>query len=405
MSDLAPLTRADLPLPSVALVVLDGWGIARAGPGNAVSLATTPVFDALWERYRGRVSYVRDYERMVRENGATFFNDHVAFRTLGTTVGTNQIGMVSLAVLFRPLGFRPVGAYEFKEKRLRAVHLQHPDPTFPKLFVSELEVEKLSPAEAESRFKGFRVPASMASLHERRAGYLRVEECVVAHVEEAQQLGATVRTGETVLDWSIDGTGARVRTDQGSYLAARLVITAGPWAGDLLKDLGLPLEVRRKPVFWYKARGIECREAAGCPAFLFETFAGFFYGFPETKEGTGLKVAGGEVVSDPLHIDRSLRPEDRGPVESFLDQYLPSVTRECLKHSVCMYTMTPDEHFAIGLHPEHSQVAFAAGLSGHGFKFTGVLGEALADLALEGKTSLPIGFLSPRRLSPSSRSK
>ena len=264
-----------------------------------------------------------------------------------------------------------------------------------------LEVEQLSPAEAESRFKGFRVPASMASLHERRAGYLRVEECVVAHVEEAQQLGATVRTGETVMDWSIDGTGARVRTDQGSYLAARLVITAGPWAGDLLKDLGLPLQVRRKPVFWYKARGIECREAAGCPAFLFETSAGFFYGFPETKEGAGLKVAehtGGEVVSDPLHIDRSLRPEDRGPVERFLDQYLLSVTRECLKHSVCMYTMTPDEHFAIGLHPGHSQVAFAAGLSGHGFKFTGVLGEALADLALEGKTSLPIGFLSPRRL-------
>jgi hypothetical protein len=58
-------------------------------------------------------------------------------------VGTNQIGMISLAVLFRPLGFFPVGAYEFKEKRLRAVHLQHPDPTFPKLFVSELEVEKL----------------------------------------------------------------------------------------------------------------------------------------------------------------------------------------------------------------------------------------------------------------------
>ena len=36
---------------SVCLVVLDGWGLAPDGPGNAVSLADTPVFDALWERY------------------------------------------------------------------------------------------------------------------------------------------------------------------------------------------------------------------------------------------------------------------------------------------------------------------------------------------------------------------
>lgn len=106
------------------------------------------LFHTLWERYRARVSYVREYERMVREHEATFVNDHIAFRTFGTTVGTNQIGMVSLAVLFRPLGFRPVGAYEFREKRLRAVHLQHPDPSYPKLFVSELEVEML-PEEAQ----------------------------------------------------------------------------------------------------------------------------------------------------------------------------------------------------------------------------------------------------------------
>jgi len=112
---------------------------------EAASVFVRELFHILWERYRGRVSYVRDYERMVRENGATFINDHIAFRTLGTTVGTNRIGMISLAVLFKPLGFLPVGAYEFKEKRLKAVHLQHPDPTFPKLFVSELEVDQLSP--------------------------------------------------------------------------------------------------------------------------------------------------------------------------------------------------------------------------------------------------------------------
>jgi 2,3-bisphosphoglycerate-independent phosphoglycerate mutase len=40
-----------LPVPSLALVILDGWGLAPPGPGNAISLAETPVFDRLWGRY------------------------------------------------------------------------------------------------------------------------------------------------------------------------------------------------------------------------------------------------------------------------------------------------------------------------------------------------------------------
>jgi hypothetical protein len=121
-------------------------------PGAAddhVTRFTRELFDALWERYRSRVSYVRDYERLIKDVDASFVNDHVAFRTLRTTMGTYQLGMPTLAVLFRPLGFRPMNAYEFKDKHLRAVHLQHPDPTLPKLFVSELDVDSL-PAEAQA---------------------------------------------------------------------------------------------------------------------------------------------------------------------------------------------------------------------------------------------------------------
>jgi glycine/D-amino acid oxidase-like deaminating enzyme len=58
-----------------------------------------------------------------------------------------------------------------------------------------------------------------------------------------------------------------------------------------------------------------------------------------------------------------------------------------------MYTMSPDGHFLLDRHPEEPRVCFAAGLSGHGFKFAPVLGEALADLALEDATALPVGFL------------
>ena len=76
---------------------------------------------------------------------------------------------------------------------------------------------------------------------------------------------------------------------------------------------------------------------------------------------------------------------------------MPQLTGQVLDHSVCMYTMTPDQHFVVDRHPEFPQVAFAAGLSGHGFKFVPVLGKILVDLALDGSTPLPIDFLSCRR--------
>jgi sarcosine oxidase len=262
-----------------------------------------------------------------------------------------------------------------------------------------LPVEELSGREVQARFPGFRVDPEMSGVFERRAGFLRVEECVRAHAEEARRLGAELRTGESVRGWRAEGSGVAVETDCGTYRAGRLIITAGSWAGTLLEGLGLHLEVRRKPLLWYATRGDGpgdlYRAERGCPCFLYEVPEGIFYGFPRIDR-FGLKAAehtGGERVADPLQVDRSLRDLDRRPVDGFLRRHLPGVGGEILKHVVCMYTMTPDEHFIIDRHPRHSQVAIAAGLSGHGFKFTAVLGEVLAQLVLDGRAELPIGFL------------
>ncbi len=267
-----------------------------------------------------------------------------------------------------------------------------------------LDVESLDPQEAERRFPGFRIPEGMAAVFERRAGYLRVEDCVRAHAEEAVQLGARLVTGETAVRWRVEGpgegSGIAVETDRGAYRAARLIVAAGAWAGGLLADLGVRLEVRRKPLLWFRTASAQYREEDGGPAFFYETPAGFFYGFPEVGGGE-IKVAehsGGEIVADPIAVDRSLRPADRRPVEEFLRRHLPGVSAgECVRHAVCLYTMSRDEHFIVDRHPAHPQVAFAAGLSGHGFKFTSVLGEILARLAMDGRTDLPIGFLSCTR--------
>ncbi|MFQ5734758.1 MAG: 2-oxoadipate dioxygenase/decarboxylase family protein, partial [Planctomycetaceae bacterium] len=99
------------------------------------------LFDVLWDRYRGRVSYVRDYERVILESNATFVNDHIAFRTLA---GQDPLtGIAVLSRIFEALGYRPGGCYSFEDKRLNAIHYRHPHPEFPKLFVSELKTWEL----------------------------------------------------------------------------------------------------------------------------------------------------------------------------------------------------------------------------------------------------------------------
>lgn len=99
------------------------------------------LFDALWDRYRSRVSYVRDYEKMVHAAGATFFNDHIAFRTLA--VEQPQAGIASVSRIFEALGYRAAGSYHFEDKQLSAIHFQHHNGQFPKIFISELKTWEL----------------------------------------------------------------------------------------------------------------------------------------------------------------------------------------------------------------------------------------------------------------------
>ncbi len=103
---------------------------------------TLTLFDALWEQYRQRVAYVAAYEGVVRAAGATFVNDHIAFRTFALQQPTT--GIVTLSRIFEALDYRAAGVYEFPDKHLNAIHYQHPHPEFPKLFVSELKTWELS---------------------------------------------------------------------------------------------------------------------------------------------------------------------------------------------------------------------------------------------------------------------
>lgn len=274
-----------------------------------------------------------------------------------------------------------------------------------------LPVDRMPASAAMARWPSLRLPEEWSAVHEACAGYLFVEECVKAHADAAVRHRARLEHGVAVRDWRIGNGGGHVvvETDRGSYRADRLVVTVGPWATDMIRMPWLPLRVLRKSLFWYESRLAETSHGQigppggprpdGLPCFAFDSPTGFFYGFPPL-DSRGLKIAehtGGTPVDDPLEVDRNVDPREQERIDAVLAAHLPGLTGGLTDHAACLYTMSPDGHFVLGHHPDHPLVSIAAGFSGHGFKFASVIGEILADLALEGRTSQPIGFLSPTR--------
>jgi sarcosine oxidase len=267
-----------------------------------------------------------------------------------------------------------------------------------------LPYEVFDAAELKRRYPVFEPTENTVALFEAKAGFVRPEAAVKAHLDRATAMGADLKFGEEILTWEPTASGVLVETASGTYEAGRLIVTAGAWAPKLLADLGLPLEVTRQILFWFDpVGGVEPFLSNRFPVFIWEPEDGnSFYSIPahDGPEG-GVKVAffrADGKPADPDTIDREVHDEEIDFIRSYLAKYVPALDGQLLYARTCMYTNTPDEHFVISAHPEHPQVAIAAGFSGHGFKFCGVVGEILADLVTEGETNHPIDLFSPTRL-------
>ncbi len=266
-----------------------------------------------------------------------------------------------------------------------------------------IPIQNFSAAEAENEFPGFVFDEEQEVVLEPGAGILAVEDCVRTHVQLATERGACLAIGSAVTEWSSDGHAVRVTLSNGEqHSAAKLILTPGAWAPGLLGRAAsiAPIEVRRKVLLWNSVPSPMYSIDAGGVTFLFECHDGVFYGFPST-DGRTLKCgehSKGDVVVDPLNVDRELHETDIAPLTSFLSRHMPLVSARPERHAVCLYSMSPDGHFLVDQHPDHANVFFGAGFSGHGFKFTSAIGESLSELAMHGKTNSPIGFLGLRRL-------
>ena len=245
-----------------------------------------------------------------------------------------------------------------------------------------LDHELLDAPEIRRRFPPFTPDAGTIALFEREAGVVFPEDAIRAHLDLAADNGAHVHFDERVEDWHVGASGViEVRTSRARYETERLVLAPGPWAAGLFKLPALPLEVEPQQLHWFEpAGGAVPFGADRFPIYIWDLGDGVqFYGFPADDDGRVKVAFFRSRVTGEEAMRRALAP------------HLPALADGRLVETVqCRYTLTPDHHFAIGLHPDHAGVVVASPCSGHGYKFASVIGEILADLAVDGVTRHPI---------------
>ncbi|WP_266080917.1 N-methyl-L-tryptophan oxidase [Haladaptatus caseinilyticus] len=253
--------------------------------------------------------------------------------------------------------------------------------------------EVLTGAELTDRFPGYRLPDDYKALYQPDGGFVVPEEAIIGHVEAALAAGADIRARERVLDWeeTPDG-GVRVKTSSTTYEADSLVLAAGAWnskLSDALEGLAVP---ERQVLAWFQPETPSLFEPDSLPVWNISVPEGRFYGLP-------IYGVPGFKLGKYHHLDEQVDPDEwktePGPADErllrdFTEKYFPNAAGPTMRLATCLFTNSPDEHFILDTLPDHPQVAVAAGFSGHGFKFASVIGEILADLAVDGKTNHPI---------------
>jgi sarcosine oxidase len=258
----------------------------------------------------------------------------------------------------------------------------------------DIDHEVLTGSEAADRFPAYRLPSEMQVAYQPDGGFVVPERCIVAHVECALARGATLRARERVLEWDETTSGVRIRTDRGLVEADRVVLTAGAWSQDVARlPTGLVRGVRQS-LAWLQPTRPELFQPDRMPVFNLALDAEHFYGFPAYGI-PGFKLGRYDHFGsggDPDEISREPTVTDEEPLRAFAERYFPDGAGPTVALKTCLFEPSPDEHFIVDRHPSAPSAIVAAGFSGHGYKFCSVVGEILADLAIDGSTRHDIGL-------------
>lgn len=261
-----------------------------------------------------------------------------------------------------------------------------------------IEHEILDGEALRRRFPQFRWRGDERGCLEPGGGFVHPEACVAAQLAVAQGLGARIRTDERVVGWSADGGGVEVITDRATYRADRLILAAGAWLPSMVPRLAAQVRVYRQVMGWFRPDADAASFAAGAmPVYVRLPDAGsaMFYGFPAVDPGDPLLKVAGEQFDVPSAADAvepSVGDAERAALFALAGPHL-RLAAPCVRALACRYAVTPDFHFVIDRVPGSDRAWFASACSGHGFKHSAAVGEALAELAVDGRTRFDLtGF-------------
>ena len=264
--------------------------------------------------------------------------------------------------------------------------------------------EVLDADEIRARFPLLTPRDTDRAYHETDSGVLRPERCIATQLRLAREAGADTRVNEQVITWDADANGASVTTDRDTYRADKLILSAGAWMTELLRDEWRGgLRVCRQQIHWFEADDLRLFAPDVFPYVIWigDTPEDFWSTFPAPTDG----VAGVKMVSEQYHtseavdkISRVVTDEEIADMAQRTKRHLRGTGERSVRADVCFYTVTRDEHFVVDFHPASRRVALASPCSGHGFKHSAAIGESLAQMALDGGAELDVSGFALARL-------
>ena len=254
----------------------------------------------------------------------------------------------------------------------------------------------LSGRELNRRYPKFGVADNAEAVFEPDAGILAARRALRLQVDLAKQFGGEkTRILEETAVRAIDLASDKpiLETSAGRIVADRLIVTAGAWTTRLFPQFASTLKSTRQQVLYFRPDDPQAYFPGRFPVFIVKKLGppDDVYGLP-AFEGQGLKVArhGGPEV-DPDQPDREVAKPYRDEMRAFLKGVIPALAESPIDMTeVCLYTVAPDDKFQIGSLPGRHDIIVASPCSGHGFKFSCLIGRILADLATTGGTDLAI---------------
>ena len=237
--------------------------------------------------------------------------------------------------------------------------------------------------EVAERYPALDIGDGAIGIYQADSGFLRADHCLRSQVEAARAMGAVVHEGRKVTTIEDAGRDIFISTDHGTERFDAVVVTAGPWIGKLLPQLKLPLHVVLRQTLYLAAD--EERFAPGrFPVWIHHPSD--HYGFPCDGVMPGIKVAShhGGPDFDPNAMDRPVMDDLASCVRDHVIKHIAGLSGEIVSAKACLYTLTPDERFILDFLPGSKRVIVCSGCSGHGFKFSALLGELATTMAREG---------------------